>query len=154
MGVPELDFFLGHALADHSNERQVAIDAADLSPAMIESLAARATDEEQVGLSSSCRLRDGTVAHIPMLDYRLPPHPTAINRVRRVLGALQQKESVIVASGRSFHSWGMDVVRRELEQKGVRIVHETDWTLYIRDPEGNRIGLSHHPEDRPSTSGI
>jgi catechol 2,3-dioxygenase-like lactoylglutathione lyase family enzyme len=26
------------------------------------------------------------------------------------------------------------------------VVHETAFTLYVRDPEGNRIGLSHHPE--------
>jgi catechol 2,3-dioxygenase-like lactoylglutathione lyase family enzyme len=29
----------------------------------------------------------------------------------------------------------------------VEIVHRTRWTLYVRDPEGNRIGLSHHPDD-------
>lgn len=31
----------------------------------------------------------------------------------------------------------------------VPVVHRTRWTLYLRDPEGNRIGLSHHPEDAP-----
>lgn len=30
---------------------------------------------------------------------------------------------------------------------GVEIVHRSRWTLYFRDPEGNRIGLSHHPEE-------
>ena len=32
---------------------------------------------------------------------------------------------------------------------GVEVVHRTRWTLYLRDPEGNRVGLSHHPEDPP-----
>ena len=36
----------------------------------------------------------------------------------------------------------------ELASKGVPIVHQTRWTIYIRDPEGNRIGLSHYPEER------
>ena len=40
-------------------------------------------------------------------------------------------------------------VERELEGHGVSIVHRTRWTLYVRDPEGNRIGLSHHPLDPP-----
>lgn len=31
----------------------------------------------------------------------------------------------------------------------VPIEKETGWTIYIRDPEGNLIGLSHHPEDQP-----
>lgn len=30
---------------------------------------------------------------------------------------------------------------------GVAVVHRTRWTLYVRDPEGNRIGLSHHPHE-------
>lgn len=34
-----------------------------------------------------------------------------------------------------------------LEAKGVPVVHRTRWTLYVRDPEGNRIGLSHHPDE-------
>lgn len=35
----------------------------------------------------------------------------------------------------------------ELERLGVPVVHQTRWTAYFRDPEGNRIALSHHPED-------
>jgi catechol 2,3-dioxygenase-like lactoylglutathione lyase family enzyme len=34
-----------------------------------------------------------------------------------------------------------------LAAAGVEVVHRTRWTLYLRDPEGNRIGLSHHPEE-------
>lgn len=30
---------------------------------------------------------------------------------------------------------------------GVPLEHETKWTVYVRDPEGNRVALSHHPED-------
>ncbi len=36
-----------------------------------------------------------------------------------------------------------------LEACGVPVVHRTRWTIYVRDPEGNRVGLSHHPEDEP-----
>lgn len=39
--------------------------------------------------------------------------------------------------------------RRQWEQalaeRGVEVVHRSKWTLYLRDPEGNRIGLSHFP---------
>jgi len=35
----------------------------------------------------------------------------------------------------------------ELARAGVAIEHQTRWTVYFRDPEGNRIALSHHPED-------
>jgi glyoxylase I family protein len=33
------------------------------------------------------------------------------------------------------------------DSRGVPVVHRTRWTIYVRDPEGNRIGLSHHPFD-------
>jgi catechol 2,3-dioxygenase-like lactoylglutathione lyase family enzyme len=36
-----------------------------------------------------------------------------------------------------------------LAAAGVPVVHRTRWTSYVLDPEGNRLGLSHHPEDPP-----
>lgn len=29
----------------------------------------------------------------------------------------------------------------------VEVVHQSPWTIYVRDPEGNRVGLSHFPYD-------
>jgi glyoxylase I family protein len=40
-------------------------------------------------------------------------------------------------------------VLAELAEKGIAVVHQTRWSIYFRDPEGNRIALSHHPEDPP-----
>jgi catechol 2,3-dioxygenase-like lactoylglutathione lyase family enzyme len=37
-------------------------------------------------------------------------------------------------------------IRAALVKRGVRIEKESAWTLYVRDPEGNRVGLSHYPE--------
>lgn len=34
-----------------------------------------------------------------------------------------------------------------LAAHGVKIERESRWTVYFRDPEGNRVALSHHPED-------
>jgi catechol 2,3-dioxygenase-like lactoylglutathione lyase family enzyme len=33
-----------------------------------------------------------------------------------------------------------------LTSHGVPIAHRTRWTLYLRDPEGNRVGLTHYPD--------
>ncbi len=35
--------------------------------------------------------------------------------------------------------------RRTLDEAGCPIAHETEHTLYVQDPEGNRIGLSSYP---------
>jgi glyoxylase I family protein len=34
-----------------------------------------------------------------------------------------------------------------LTAAGVAIAHRTPYTLYVRDPEGNRVGLSHWPDE-------
>ena len=34
----------------------------------------------------------------------------------------------------------------KLAQAGHPVYQQTDYTLYVRDPEGNRIGLSHWPD--------
>jgi catechol 2,3-dioxygenase-like lactoylglutathione lyase family enzyme len=34
-----------------------------------------------------------------------------------------------------------------LEAAGVQVVHRTRWTIYFHDPEGNRVGLTHYPDD-------
>lgn len=36
-----------------------------------------------------------------------------------------------------------------LHAAGVSVVHRTDYTLYVADPEGNRVGLSHWPDAAP-----
>lgn len=36
----------------------------------------------------------------------------------------------------------------ELTAAGHPVYQQTDYTLYVRDPDGNRVGLSHWPHDR------
>jgi glyoxylase I family protein len=40
------------------------------------------------------------------------------------------------------HAW-----EDRLAMAGVPVVHRTRWTLYVLDPEGNRVGLTHYPAD-------
>ena len=36
----------------------------------------------------------------------------------------------------------------KLAQAGYPVYQQTEHTIYVRDPEGNRIGLSHWPQAR------
>ena len=47
--------------------------------------------------------------------------------------------------------WNRRLWREHLALYEVTIVHESQWTLYLRDPEGNRVGLSHYPETESET---
>lgn len=40
-------------------------------------------------------------------------------------------------------------VEAALAAANVEIERRTGWTLYLRDPEGNLVGLSHHPDAAP-----
>ncbi|HVV52906.1 MAG TPA: VOC family protein [Polyangia bacterium] len=40
-----------------------------------------------------------------------------------------------------------------LAAAGAAVVHRTDYTLYVADPEGNRVGLSHWPEAAAAAGG-
>jgi catechol 2,3-dioxygenase-like lactoylglutathione lyase family enzyme len=52
-----------------------------------------------------------------------------------------------------LHLVALRIARREREEwerrlasHGVPVAHRTRFTLYLRDPEGNRIGLTHYPD--------
>jgi hypothetical protein len=44
--------------------------------------------------------------------------------------------------------------RARLARHDVAIEAETPFTLYFRDPDGRRVGLSHYPELEPVTSSV
>lgn len=39
--------------------------------------------------------------------------------------------------------------KRRFEDAGVPLDHQTAYTLYFRDPDGNVVALSHHPDVMP-----
>ena len=42
-------------------------------------------------------------------------------------------------------------IHQTLLARGVTIEKETRWTIFVRDPEGNLVGLSHYPQDPVSS---
>jgi hypothetical protein len=46
-----------------------------------------------------------------------------------------------------------DAWRVRLQAAGCAIVRESSFTLYVRDPDGNLVGLSHHPHAAAAQSG-
>ncbi len=37
-----------------------------------------------------------------------------------------------------------------LARHHIPIERQSEWTVYVRDPDGNLVGLSHHPSNRPT----
>jgi hypothetical protein len=69
------------------------------------SAAAECRDNQIVVLTSELEMTDGSVAHIPMLDFACPDSEQNLRVVERVLAELGEP-GAILASGSSFHFYG------------------------------------------------
>jgi len=61
-------------------------------------------------------------------DTGAPPYPAGLHLVALRIGAGERE------------AW-----KERFARAGVVVYHQTAFTIYVRDPEGNRIGLSHYP---------
>ena len=69
-------------------------------------------------------------------DTGAPPHPAGLYLVALRIDAGDRE------------AW-----KQRFGRAGVAVYHQTAFTIYVRDPEGNRIGLSHYPVPAGETSG-
>ena len=76
----------------------------------------------------------------PPIDAGAPPSavPSASSSAARAEGYLM---IALAIAGDARAAW-----EERLTAAGVAIVHRTSYTLYVTDPEGNRVGLSHWPQ--------
>jgi glyoxylase I family protein len=72
--------------------------------------------------------------------------------------ALERAEGIVAEKAEDalgIHLVALHIARGEREawiaklaRAGYSVYQQTDYTIYVRDPEGNRIGLSHWPDAR------
>jgi len=67
-----------------------------------------------MGIRSLVTLKDGSFAHIPMMDFSLPKSPENIaiikKRMRRIAG---EERGLILESGKSYHYYGVNLRTEE-----------------------------------------
>ncbi len=63
-----------------------------------------------LAVCSKCHLADGSIAHIPMLDFRCKPSPGNEQKVESSLRAVGQRSGYVLESGRSYHYYGLDLM--------------------------------------------
>ena len=69
-------------------------------------------------------------------DAPAPPYPAGLHLVALRIDAGDR------------NAW-----QERFARAGVAVYHHTAFTIYVRDPEGNRIGLSHYPVRADEASG-
>lgn len=84
-----------------------------------------------VGAHSSAKAGDAFLA----IEHQRPTTPSGALGYSMVALRIEPQQRAAIAA--------------ELAHRGHPIEKETGWTMYVRDPEGNQVGLSHHPHAAP-----
>lgn len=109
---------LKHEAKDEANDRfQLTVD--ELSEGALRDRVRDLSDDEVIAIYSKCRLSDGTVMHIPMMDFRALPNEQTLSVIKTALEEIQQFNGVVLESGRSYHFYG------------VRLLAEDDWMDFM-----------------------
>jgi len=63
-----------------------------------------------LAVCSRCHLADGSIVHIPMLDFRCKQSPVNQQKVESSLRAVGQRRGYVLESGLSYHYYGHDLM--------------------------------------------
>lgn len=94
-----------------SEAREISVE--DLTHAIIQQMIGQLPAGSVLGLYSGCRLQDGSISHIPMMDFRGVPSQRHLGRIKKGLQSIGQTKGAIFESGRSYHFYGYDLLAHE-----------------------------------------
>jgi hypothetical protein len=86
---------------------QYDLPSIEVSPERIKGIIDGLPEGLGLVVSSKVLLSSGDTAHIPMLDFRCPCSPGNGQAVREILRLLGETCGILVASGRSYHYYGV-----------------------------------------------
>jgi hypothetical protein len=101
-----------HNPKDEASER-FDLSADDLTAGALENRMKSLPPDQVIALCSPCTLKDGSIRHIPMMDYRVFPDSEAVLLINNALHAIDQTKGVILKSGRSYHFYGFALLDRD-----------------------------------------
>lgn len=110
-----------------------------------EALAAGRTGERSLWVAVGAREDDGFLA----LEACAPPGNSSETLSQR--GFKDETPGLHLLSLR-IPAHERPLWESRLAAAGIEIVHRSQFTLYVRDPEGNRVGLSHWPDVGPGAA--
>lgn len=99
---------------DDSSERlpESVLDASVLKRSGLAPILARLSRDQALGLCSNVALRDGQ-AHLPLLDFSLPPSTKNVALVQEAARALMLPHALVLESGRSYHVYGLTLLSQD-----------------------------------------
>ena len=76
----------------------------------VSAILGRLEKHQILALCSRCHLSDGSLMHIPMIDFRCPPGDIYQRAVSLALTGLGQRRGALLVSGNSYHYYGFDLL--------------------------------------------
>lgn len=122
------------ATHEKGNDRRIEIAADEVTTGRLEELIYALDDGFALAVSSRVKLKDGSVAHIPMMDFKCGTSAENIEIARTGLELIGQTSGVILNSGESFHFYGntlLDEVQWRMFLARCLLLNELVDTRYI-----------------------
>jgi len=113
--LDDLDILIKEALRHDEKEefeRRSRVTAEEIYQGRLQHIINEQSGDTVLALCSLCTLKDGGVAHIPMMDFSCPTSSLNLERVKLCVMALGLR-GVILESGKSYHFYGFDLMRQD-----------------------------------------
>lgn len=109
-----------HAMQQDRGRRRVFAIARDsVDATKIRHMAENMPRDQLLGVLSKVELADGTIAHIPMMDFICDVCCENLSILKELLRVAGQESGVILMSGRSYHFYGLE------------LLSEKEWGIFL-----------------------
>ncbi len=92
------------------DEHHIELVGSEVTVERMDSLVKELKEGFVLAISSKVNLKDGSIAHIPMMDFRCAPSQMNKAVVKKALSAMGENAGLIVNSGRSYHFYGVHLL--------------------------------------------
>ena len=111
-------FLTQAAIHDNHADEEQDVARADIGPQLWERLF-KLPDDFVLAASSKVKLKDGRLAHLPMIDFKCSPTRQNIELAKEAFQKIGQTDGVLLNSGNSFHYYGQT------------LMDETEWRNFL-----------------------
>ena len=111
-------FIAQAAVHDDEGDQPESLPRTALGPELWERLFKLPTNFV-LAASSKVQLKDGNVAHLPMIDFKCAPTERNIELAKKAFVKIGQTDGVLLNSGNSFHYYGE------------RLMTEREWIVFL-----------------------
>jgi SIR2-like domain len=101
------------AIHDSKGDEVEELPRTKLTPTFWKRLFNQLDEGFVLAASSRVRLKDGTISHIPMMDFKCTPTAANIDIAKEGFRKIDQTQGILLNSGKSFHYYGNKLMNQD-----------------------------------------